>query len=224
MTSPYIPPDDPGKYQWLYNFNAWVQAHGAAHDVSPAQLAELAARTDAFGDALLAHKAAQDAARAATLNKNALRDAAITLSRTLAQKLQHGLTMTNADRAAAGLTVPDTLRTPTDPDAVCQISPPLLLLDFGRRRQVTIHWGPNPGNEHENARPAATVGCQIHVARGGEPEDETGWKDLGIDTESPCLHHIEEETPTTFVYRARYLGKNLKYGPFGDPVSCTVSV
>ena len=35
---------------------------------------------------------------------------------------------------------------------------------------------------------------------------------------------VNETTPVTFAYRARYVGKNLKYGPYGDPVVCTVSV
>ena len=224
MQRNYIPADDPGKHRWLVQFNQWFQAHGAAHGFAPADLAAMAARTLAFSEALTAHRAAQDQARAATQTKNAARADAITLGRAFAQELQNRARTTNADRAAAGLTVPDTTPTRTAPDEILTIPAPLLLLDFSVRRQVTIHWGPNPGNEHANGRPDGTLGCQIQVARGGVPAEESGWQVLDTDPESPLIHTVEEAAPTTFAYRARYLGKTLKYGPFGDPVTCTVSV
>lgn len=31
-------------------------------------------------------------------------------------------------------------------------------------------------------------------------------------------------SPVSMAYRARYVGKNLKLGPLGDPAVCTVSV
>ncbi len=73
-------------------------------------------------------------------------------------------------------------------------------------------------------QPAGTHGCQIFAAIGGIPEDDLGWIDLGLCPRSPFRHHVEIITPTTYVYRARYIGINLKYGTFSAPVSCTVSV
>ena len=67
-------------------------------------------------------------------------------------------------------------------------------------------------------------GCQIFAARGGVPAEESGWTDLGLSPRSPYIHHVEDTTPTTYVYRARYLGINLKYGNFSDHATCTVSV
>ena len=129
------------------------------------------------------------------------------------------------------------------------MEPPLLLLDFHLRHQVSIHWGPNPGNERQNAKPRGILGCELQYARGGLPADESGWTSLGLDTDSPMLHHIDSgnsgtgtsmleegdrpalvpplgQSPfsTTYVYRARYVDKMLHYGNFGDPVECTVSV
>ena len=65
---------------------------------------------------------------------------------------------------------------------------------------------------------------EIQFAKGTIPSDDTGWTALGLDTESPMIHTINETAPTTYIYRARYVGKNLKYGPYGDPAECTVSV
>ena len=136
--------------------------------------------------------------------------------------------MTDADRAAAGLTVPDV--TPTTAMSggaagdVAAIPPPVIILDFSLRRQVTVHWGTNPANEHQNARPAKTIGCQVQAARGGIPTDEALWIPLEIDNESPLVHTVNETAPTTYAYRARYVGRNLKFGTFCDPAVCTVSV
>jgi len=40
----------------------------------------------------------------------------------------------------------------------------------------------------------------------------------------PLIHTVHEDAPTTYAYRVRYIGKNLKYGPFSAPATCTVSV
>ena len=118
----------------------------------------------------------------------------------------------------------DTTPTRLAPDAIFAIPPPLLSLDFSIRHQVTIHWGPNPCNERNNARPAGTFGCEIQFARGRVPAEEALWTQLGIGTESPLIHNVHDSEPVTYAYRARYLSRNAKYGPFGAPATCTVSV
>ena len=202
----------------------WLETNGAAHGFTPAEITAFQTEVGAAQTALNTHIVAQDAARAATIAKNEAIGTAIATGRDYAQKLQHDLSMTDADRAAAGLTVPDTPGSPTSADTVAELEPPLLLLDFGIRHQVTIHWGPNPDNERRNAKPAGVMGCEIQYAKDQLPAEDTGWITLGLDTESPLLHHVAETTPTTFYYRARYVDKKLNYGNYGDPVKCTVSV
>ena len=174
----------------------------------------------AFAD----HVTAQAAAKAATATKNQALGEAIAMARDIAQRVQLDPNTTDADRAAAGLTMPAVGPTPTSADAIMALDPPQQLLDFSIRHQVTVHWGPNPGNEHQNAKPHGVMGCEIQYAKGAVPADETGWISLGLDTESPMQHHVTETTPTTYIYRARYVDKKLNYGNFGDPAQCTVSV
>ena len=251
----YIPSKDPDKIAWLIAFGNWLTAdsgaHAIAHGISLAQaLAFQTEAVDASEALMAAHKQAA-LARAAAIDKDEVIGAAIATARAYAQKLQHDFTMTDADRAAAGITVPDPANTPAAPQSVAEMEPPLLLLDFHIRHQVSIHWGPNPGNEHQNGKPRGILGCELQYARGGLPADESGWTSLGLDTDSPMLHHIETGTsgtgngvsvpidsgnsgtgnsmpvpnfPNTFVYRARYVDKTLHYGNFGDPAECTVSL
>ena len=104
------------------------------------------------------------------------------------------------------------------------IPAPLLLMEFGQRGQAKGRWGPNPSNENNNGRPARVIGCQIQYARGGIPSDPSLWIPLEIAPESPFLFIAPDTEPTTYAFRARYIGKNLKFGVFGDPVVCTISV
>jgi len=220
----YIPRHEAQKIRWLIHFSVWLVVNGTSHGFTFDEVCGL--YSTAFQAKLAAdnNAALQAAARAATAHKNAVLWGTVAVARDYVQMLQHDLTMTDAERAAAGITVPDAIKTATSPERISRIVPPLLLLDFSIRRQVTIHWGPNPGNEHQNARPHGVMGCEIQYAVGGVPADESGWTSLGLDTESPMIHDVTETTPTTYIYRARYVSKNLEYGHFGDPAECTVSV
>ena len=220
----YIPTTDPEKVNWLKELALWLNANGLAHGFTQQQIDDFQAMANDSDTAYADHLAAQLVARAATVNKNTVLGNTIAIARDYVQKLQHDLTMTDAERAAAGITVPDAIHTATAIQAILELLPPLLLLDFSIRHQVTIHWGPNPGNEHQNAKPHGVMGCEIQYAKGGLPAEETAWISLGLDTDSPMQHHVTETTPTTYIYRARYVSKNLHYGNFGDPAECTVSV
>ena len=220
----YIPNKEPAKILWLWNLVVWITANGLAHGFTLAEVCKFYATVLQAKLAADNNVTKQAAARAATAAKNAAFATAIAMARDNAQRLQNDPTMTNADRAAAGLSVPDAIPTSTPLDEVMTIAPPLILLKFNIRRQVTVHWGPNPSDESHHGRPAGTIGCQIQYARNGIPTDETQWIALDVDTESPILHVVDDTTPTTYAYRARYVGKNVKFGPYCDPAVCTVSV
>ena len=220
----YIPKDEPTKLLWLLNAATWLTANGAAHGFSPAEITAYSTVVGNTATSLTNNVTAQIAAKAATAAKNTAFATAIAMARDNAQRLQNDPNMTDEDRAAAGLTIHDATHTATDADGVMMLEPPLLLLRFNIRRQVTVHWGPNPNDERHNGRPTGTIGCQVQVARGGIPTEEAQWIALDVDTDSPLLHVVDDTTPTTYAYRARYVGKNVKFGPFGDPAVCTISV
>ncbi|MCK5849896.1 MAG: hypothetical protein KAH23_03195 [Kiritimatiellae bacterium] len=220
----YVPRHEGKKIGWLGNLVKWMNANGTAHGFTNAEVNDFAAVAAQAPVEIKKCLAAQDAARAATADKKDALHKAVQQARQVAQRLQRYPGVSNADRAAAGITVPDTTPTPTDPEDILAIVPPMIALDFSIRQQVTIHWGPGPRNEQRNGRPAGTCGCQIQIACGGFPEKETDWEILELSTRSPYIHIVKESTPTTIAYRARYLGKTLQFGAFGAPASCTVSV
>ena len=224
MRRDYIPRDDASRIKWMSNFATWLTIHGASYGFTSADIATFTTSVADAATAFSNNTTQQAAARAATATKNTAMAAAVELARSHGQRLQHLPNVTDEARAAAGLTIPDTTPTAMPTDLILMIPPPLLVLDFSLRRQVAVHWGPNPANEQRNGRPAGVGACQIQAARGGIPEDEASWKDLGSITRSPHIHAVHETTPTTYAYRARYVGRNYTPGPFGDPAVCTVSV
>ena len=220
----YIPDIEAEKIVWLENFNNWVAANGATHGLSATEITELDTKKGAADTAFTANVAAQDAARGATANKNNLLGDVIAYARDLAQRIQHDPNTTDQDRGNAGLTIPDDDPSKSDPDDILSVTPPDVHLDFSIRQQVTVHWGPTPQDERRNGRPHGVVGCEIQYHKGGIPTNEEGWLPLDTDTNSPYVHSLHESAPATYAYRARYLGKKLKHGPYGDPAVCTVSV
>jgi len=220
----YIPRDEARRVQWMANLAAWLNAHGAAHGFTPAEISAFSAAATAAQTALSDNVALKAAARAGTTIKKAAIAAALEMARDNVRRIQSNPNTTDGDRGAAGITIPDTNPTPTPADEILTIEPPLLVLDFSVRRQVSVHWGPNPHNEQQNGKPAGTTGCEVQTARGGIPDTEAGWTHLEQFTRSPVIHNVHEDEPTTYAYRVRYVGKKLKYGPFSAPTTCTVSV
>lgn len=222
--SDYIPNSDADKLAWMKQFGVWLTLHGASFGLTPQQITDYNLLVTTAETKFAGHNAAKDAAQAARSAKDAGIANAEADARDLAQILQHNPSMTDEDRLAAGLTAPDTQPTPTSEDFMEVMLPPLLRLIFNIRRRVTIHWGTNPDNERLNKRPAGTIGCEIQYCIGGIPTEETAWINLGLDPESPMTHHVNNETPVTVAYRARYVGKNLKYSTYCAPIECSVSV
>jgi len=220
----YIPSSERAKIVWLYHFAIWMGSYGLSHGftlgeacalVSTVLQARLAASNTVDKEA--------DMRASVRVKKDAIAKAVVT-ARGMARRLQADPTMTDGERAAAGITVPDSTRTAASPDAVRSMDPPLLHLDFSKRLQVIIHCGTNPHDERRNGRPLGVIGCEIQFHRGGIPDHEADWVSLDIATDSPYIHIIHENAPTTYAYRARYVSQNLTYGNFGNPAECTVSV
>ena len=219
-----IPRDELGRIEWMLHLVGWLELEGVGHGFTPAEIAAFKAlATDADG-AFARCMELRAAAHAGTVTKKKAIAAALERARAFVRRIQSHPNTTDADRSAAKIRVPDLIPTPMSPDAILLIDPPLVILDHSVPRQVAIHWGPNPHNEKHNGRPAGVQGVVIEFARGGIPDTEAGWMILEQATRSPYIHAVEDNTPTTYAYRARYVGLNLKYGPHGQAATCTVSV
>jgi len=223
MAPDYIPASDAQFDEWIANFSTYCTAHTLELGLSPVQLTEIQGVNTAWHADYVAHQTAQNSARAATVAKNAIRDTAEGSVRQYAQMIQANPAMTDVHRAALGITIPD--ETPTAaPDIIGEITPPLLLLDWSLRGKCMVHFGPNPGNERENAMPATARGAKIWFHVGGIPSGEEEWQWLADDTNSPYEHNVASPVAVTIAYRAQYFDNKMRLGPFSDPALATITV
>lgn len=224
VVADFVPKDELGRIEWLKHFAGWMSAHGAGYGFSAADIADLNADVGAADTAFEDCDAAKAAARASVQAKKKRMADALRRARGNVKQLQANPVMTDAVRAEAHITVPDTIPTRVSPDAVQELDPPEVVLNWSKRQRVTIHYGLNPHNERQNALPAGIFCVQIQYHRGGLPEHEEDWLILDTHTDSPYVHVIHEDAPTTYAYRACWVDKKHNKGPYGDPAVCTVSV
>lgn len=224
MAADYIPSSDADFDNWFSVFSIFCSSSGLTHGLTALQATAISDAYNAWHNAYQSHLQQQNSAKAATLIKNDERTEAEDMARQYARILQAAPSMTDAGRAAAGLTVPDSQPTPQGSGAVESTVSPLLLLDWSQRSRVTIKFGTNPQNERNNALPTGMRGCKLWYALGGVPANDADWKFLVDDTRSPYTHVLTISEPTTIVYRAQYFDRQMRTGPFGDPVVATVTV
>ena len=215
----FIPKQDAAFIVWLRGFAAYVQAHAAELNVSPAKAAEVAAKAAACEAAYREHLRLHDLAKGAFEEKVRERSETEKMVRSLAQVLQVRPETTDAQREGLRLRVPDRIRTTPSPDRIRRMEGPNILLDWSERSQVAVHAGAHPGKEHENALPEGVRGIGIYVRAGDGP-----WTFLAVITRSPFVYPVASPVPVTLTFRACYFDSRMRPGLFGDPATCTVSV
>ena len=224
MPIDFIPRQDETFKVWFDTFTAYALAHAGELGLSPAQAAELASIRDAWDAGYGRHYEAHCASMAATADKDRLRREAEQMVRFCSGYIQRRRETTNGQRVSLGLRIPDRKPTALSPDAILHNSPPSLVLDWSMRGQITIHFGPNPNDEHRNGLPEGVKGVRLWWAPADPDKDleHLDWKWLTDDTCSPYLH--VHRVPGTVVYRAQYIDRKLRLGPLGGPVSASVTL
>ncbi len=215
----YIPERDEDFNIWGKNFDQYLQAHAGVWNLPPAMISDLEGKQTDFDCKHLASEQGHKTAKALKAAKDESRKQAEAAFRSVAQIIQAHPETTDEHRAGLGLTKLDKTKTALSPDRVLTLPPPMLHLDWSVRKQVTVHFGPNPLNEHENALPEGIYAVRI-FAKVGEGAEAF----LADDTNSPYLHQVQTNAPVTVTYRACYVDRKLRVGPLGQLASCTVSV
>jgi len=219
----YVPRGDGLFDEWLVAFTRFAESHGVALGISPAQLADLVGATGAWQVAYQGHHRAQFAARSAKAGKDGRRGDVESLVRQFTRVMQANKNITDALRADAGITIPDRTLTPLSASLVEETKAPLLLLDWSQRERVMVHFGHNPSNEHRNALPEGMLLVKLWCAMGGIPNAEEDWRFLDDCARSPYVHVLANSEPVTVAYRAQYVDRRLRRGPFSNPVVVTVT-
>jgi len=218
----YIPKPDAEFEEWFAGFLAYCVAHKVELGLSDADILEIQVAKVTWSVAYSQHLAAQNAAEGATETKEEKRDAGEATIRKFVKIIQARPGVSDANREGLGITVRDTTLTPLSEDVVRTTPAPRIELDWSKRGQVIVHFGPNPGNERENGLPQGIKGAKLWFCY-GLPTEASAWQWLADDTHSPYLHAVPGQS-LTITYRAQYFDRRMRLGPFGDPVTATITV
>ena len=194
-------------------------ANQVAWDIPAPAVAALVARRAAYEP--LYHKSQEkdDRTRADVLRHRQMRKTYEKELRTFANAyLLYNPLVSDDQRLEMGYPPRDKEPTPTSPDYVANLEPPILLLDWSKKSQVTAHFGVNPQNEKQNAKPVAIAGAKIWYRIESGP-----WVYVADDTNSPYLHNFIITEPLNVEYRAQWFDKKGRLGVFGETAKCTVT-
>jgi hypothetical protein len=215
----YIPAADATFQAWQANFLSYASANAAALGLTPADLTPLTAAQTGWATAFPAHLAAVNAAKAAKQTKDEARAAYIALVRPLVRKLQASSVVSDAEKAALGITVAAT-PTPIGPPTTM----PLVSVECGNRLQHTLRFV-DSATPTRKAKPAGVLGAEIW-SKVGEPPP-AGEGDLriaAVDTAAPFVLNFDAaEGGKTAYYWLRWVSPTGERGPWSEQAAATIA-
>jgi len=117
----------------------------------------------------------------------------------------------------------DTQPTPLSEQIVLTTPPPVIQAKCTGPKTVRIDWYPTQAPGESEALPQGIDGVNIWVAEGGIPSDESQWRFLAMDTNSPYIHNVGNESSATMAYKAQWFDRRKRMGPFGSPALVAVT-
>jgi len=220
----YIPRSDTGFQAWVDNFVTYAQTHLAELGLGIPDVVPIAAGRADFDTKMSANFTAQQAAESARQAKDASRDQLESLIRQLVRQLQASPDVDNSERAALGITVPDTIRT----TSVGGISTrPIGAVDTSQRLRHEIRFT-DEATPTSRAKPAGVMGCEIwvKVAAVGEaaPSSADELSFLSMDTASPYIIVYDgKDGGKNAHYMLRWVKTNGEKGPWSETISATIT-
>ena len=217
----YIPAPDAEFNAWLSNFVTYASANEVALGLVVGDLTAITTAQTSWSGALAAHVTAQQGAKSATQQKNADRAAVVSLVRALVGQLQASAEVDDTERAALGITVADTVPTPTGPPT----TRPLLMAGCIQRLQHTIAFM-DETTPTSKAKPAGVLGAEIWVKVDDPPpvDPDTDLRFLGVDTRTPYLAQFSgADGGKPAHYMARWVNTRGEKGPWSETLTVTIS-
>ena len=211
MGKKYIPGPDAEFHEWLKNFAAKLPLVATEVGLPISFVTAVETAWINWSSGFDAHQEGQNQAQALTETKNELRVDALDVVRTAVNIVQPLPTTTDAHREQLGITVRDTTPTPQAPGYVKDIPPPNLILDWSKRGAILIHFGVNPANEKENAKPDGIRGTKIWYR-----VNDGAWVWVADDTNSPYLHELDVTGCNKLEYCAQWIDKKMRVGLFSE--------
>jgi len=224
MAKDYIPASDTEFLAWAANFVTYSGAHLVELGIGPPNIVPIAAGRADFDTKLSANVTAQQAAQSARQAKDDSRDTFETAIRQLVRQLQASGKVDDAERAALGITIPDTTRTVAAGGINTR---PIGAVDTSQRLRHEIRFS-DEATPTKRAKPAGVMGCEIwvKVSATGEaaPSSADELSFVAMDTASPyTVEYDGANGGKTAHYMLRWVKSGGEKGPWSETISATIT-
>ncbi len=217
----YIPgPDDEFETYFREQFAPYAQANLGPLGFSAADGIELGNVTTAWGYAWPAFNNAKAAFESSTMDKDEKRALAEAVVRRLAQKAQNNPAVTDAQKAALGITIRKTTKTPV---GVPTTVPVLPRTDTSTRAILRLFFA-DATTPETKAKPPGVQSCEIREQIGGTaPVNPNAMAFLAIETRTPYRADFDAGDVGKTVYFAfRWLNTKGQPGPWSQIYSAII--
>lgn len=215
----YIPGPDANFNAWQTNFVAYANANLAALGLVAADLVPVTGAQTNWLLAFPAHIAAKSAAAAATQTKDESRAALVAAIRPLVRRLQASPQVTDAEKAALGITVRDAEPSPIGAPTTA----PICTVESGNRLQHTIRFV-DSATPTKKAKPAGVLGVEIWNHVGNAPPTEADLRFVAVDTSAPfVLNFNSTDGNKTAYYWLRWVSPTGERGPWSEQAQATIA-
>ena len=218
MANDYIPRGDDAFNAWQANFVTYANANLANLGLVLPDLISILSAQAAWTPSLTAHVAAQANAQSARATKDGSRTVLEALIRALVRRLQSSAAVSDAERAALGITVPDLGAAAAIPTTrpICQIDP-------SQRLRHTIDFA-DESTPTRKAKPAGVMGAEIWVKIGPTPPvDPSELTFLAVDTRTPYTTDFDgADGGKQAHYMLRWVNTRGETGPWSETATATI--
>ena len=215
----YIPTRDAELGQWAANFSTLVSASPGTYGLVAGDATTIATYVGAFTSALAVVNNPATKTRATVAAKDGARAAMLDIVRGYAQQVRNNQGVSNADKLALGLTLPD--RTPTVVPAPS--TSPLLNVVGATPGQHTLRYA-DAATPDSRRKPAGAIGLQLFVAVStGVVGDPGAAPFKSFVTRQPYgVNFSAADNGKLATYFARWQNRRGETGPWSSAVTFTI--
>ena len=216
----YIPKPDAGFHNWQGTvLLPYITDNRVALGVSTGTLTGLTASQALWTPAYAAHQLAQSTALSKSQDKDDAKAAYTALIRAVVAQIQANPAVTDTQRAAMQITVPDSTPTPAGPPT----SRPVGKIDFSQRLAHKLEFR-DESTPTSRAKPAGVSACEIFLYIGTTAPAGPGAMHLqAVDKSTPYLMEFDgADAGKTAYWAFRWVNNAGEHGPWSATVSATI--
>jgi hypothetical protein len=215
----YLPSRDAELGQWATNFSTLISASPPTYGLAAGDATTIAAYVNAFTAALAVVNNPATKTKATVANKDGARAAMLDIVRPYAIQVRNNNGVSNADKTALGLTLPDKTPTSIPPPS----SSPLLNVVGATQGQHTLRYA-DANTPDSRKKPFGAIGLQVFVAvASGVVNDPAAARFKTFVTRQPYgVSFSPADNGKLATYFARWQNRKGETGPWSSAVTFTI--